>query len=282
MNERASLVEQYAIRGWYCFPLKVGGKQPATRSGLYAGTDDLVTLRRWWKNIDYNIGINCAASGLVVVDLDIDKENPSSWYDQGGPLPGMTWWTNVCDNLGVEPFETYSVCTASGGLHLYYELPEGVTVRSRNGFLAPLVDIKSNGGYVVAAGSETEVGPYEWTGLSNVVLECPSWLLGLVVDPPVTEEDIRERLHRRVAYTKAIDKDHVAVIRKAAERLLPTQEGERNEMLNKIAYGLYMSSPEYLVDEVERELVRCASARGLKEREIRDTLRSARRAARGD
>jgi hypothetical protein len=274
MNERASLVEQYAQRGWACFPLKPGGKQPATRSGVYAGTDDLVTLRRWWKNTDYNIGINCGASNLVVVDLDIDKEDGNSLHS------GIGWWTETCARLDVEPFDTYAVVTASGGLHLYYELPDGVTVRSKNGVLAHLVDIKSNGGYVVAAGSEVDGNLYEWTEDSNVTLQCPSWLLGLVVDHEPSAEEIMERNARHVELAKNLSDDPVSTIRRRAERLASTPQGSRNETLNVIAFSLFEVSDPQLEQVIWDELTSAGLRAGLSEREINDTLRSAQRAAR--
>src|SRR4249919_274053 len=247
MNERASLVEQYAQRGWACFPLKPGGKQPATRSGVYAGTDDLVTLRRWWKNTDYNIGINCGASNLVVVDLDIDKEGV-------GQESGVSWWLETCSRVGEDPWGTYSVVTASGGLHLYYELPESALIRSRNGVLAPLVDIKSNGGYVVAAGSEVDGHVYEWTELTNVVAPAPIWLMAIVMDHEPTPEEQRAKLEARVRFTSDLENDPVAVIRKRAERLASTPTGNRNETLNAIAFSLFEASSENLIDVIEDEL----------------------------
>jgi hypothetical protein len=274
MNERASLVEQYAQRGWACFPLKPGGKQPATRSGVYAGTDDLVTLRRWWKNTDYNIGINCGASNLVVVDLDVDK-------DGNGQESGVSWWLESCSRLNENPWGTYSVVTTSGGLHLYYELPEGIVVRSKNGVLAPLVDIKSNGGYVVAAGSEVDGHLYEWTELSNVVKLAPKWLLGLVVDHEPSPEEVRAKLESKVRLTSDLDGNYMEVIRRRCERLLTTPAGQRNETLNAVAFSLFEASPDSLQAEIENELTQYGMACGLGEREIRDTIRSALRAARG-
>jgi hypothetical protein len=256
------------------FPLKVGEKQPGTRSGLYAGTDDLVTLRRWWKNTDYNIGINCGASGLVVVDLDVDKE--------GNDLSaGINWWITVCDRLGEEPFTTYSVLTPSGGLHLYFELPAGATVRSRNGMLATHVDVKSNGGYVVAAGSSTDVGDYVWIEPNNEVALAPKWLLDLVVDHEPTPEEAQERHDRRVNLAQHLSTDAIGIIRYRAERLTTTPQGQRNETLNAIAYSLFeVSSPELEIVIID-ELTSAGLRAGLGEHEIRDTLRSALRASNG-
>jgi hypothetical protein len=61
----------------------------------------------------------------------------------------LTGGSRFAIRLGEEPFTTYSVVTPSGGLHLYFELPAGATVPSKNGVLATHVDIKSNGGYVL-------------------------------------------------------------------------------------------------------------------------------------
>jgi hypothetical protein len=276
MNERASLVEQYAMRGWSVFPCKVGEKQPATRSGLYAGTDDLVKLRFWWGKHDYNIGINCGVSGVVVVDLDVDKKHEDDLS------AGINWWITVCDRLGEEPFTTYSVITPSGGLHLYFELPEGVTVPSKNGVLATHVDIKSNGGYVLAAGSIIETGDYEWIEPINEVMPAPDWLLAMVVEREPTQEEREERLRHRVQLTSNIVDDPMKAIRRRTERVLTAAPGQRNETLNAVAFSLFEAAPAHLLDMIWTELEQCGSAVGLSAAEIRDTLRSAYRAARGE
>jgi len=55
------------------------------------------------------------------------------------------------------PQETMIVETGSGGYHYYFKYDEGMTNKAR---IKELVDIRSEGGYVVAAGSESEKGKY--------------------------------------------------------------------------------------------------------------------------
>lgn len=109
---------------WSLFPCRPQGKEPW---GKYAphGHNSASANPDMWVDVPANAnwGINCAKSGLVVVDVD------------SGPIP------DFCP-------PTYTVKTGRGW-HLYYLAEEGVTYR---GTLGEGIDVKHNG-YVIAAGS---------------------------------------------------------------------------------------------------------------------------------
>jgi hypothetical protein len=266
-SDRKSLVEGYVQRGWFIFPCKVGGKQPATRSGLYAATNDLVTVRRWWKRTDYNIGINCGASGLCVVDLD--------------PPNGVTRWLDMCMKFGTDAMDTYAVGTPRLGLHLYYRLPAGRKAKSSNGQIAEGVDIKSDGGYVVAAGSVLDGREYEAQD-ERELTELPGWLLTMVEKRDATEDEKIEKAMNRAVVQQQMRDQPNDVIKRRLDRLLSATSGARNETLNEVAYGLFLASDDSQLGLVETELIAAGLAVGLTNREIRDTLKSAMRSAMRD
>src|SRR5688572_27901791 len=51
----------------------------------------------------------------------------------------------------------YEVVTGRGGRHLFYSIPEGAEIRNSAGKIAPGVDVRGVGGYVVAAPSRTVI-----------------------------------------------------------------------------------------------------------------------------
>jgi hypothetical protein len=108
----------------------------------------------WEFTIDANIGIK-TGEGLAVIDVD-----PRS----GGALDPA--WP-----------ETLTARTPSGGYHLYF----GVVGRVRNSasVLAPGVDVRGDGGYVVGPPSVTEVGEYTWEHIRPIA-PAPAGLF----DPP--------------------------------------------------------------------------------------------------
>lgn len=63
-----------AARGWRVLPVASGGKQPLGHlvpHGWHEVTSDAPTVRRWWTAAPAaNIGVACAPSALVVVDVD--------------------------------------------------------------------------------------------------------------------------------------------------------------------------------------------------------------------
>lgn len=147
---------EYAARGWAVFPLAPGHKEPLIPreeggKGFKDATTDTKMIREWWaKYPTAGIGIATGevSGGLLVIDLDNKKGNNApeglkKWAAMNGPLP-----------------ETLTVKTPSGGgRHLYYHAD--VVLSSRAG-VRPGVDVRANGGYVVAPPSVFNGRHYRW------------------------------------------------------------------------------------------------------------------------
>lgn len=211
---RGDIAVSMAIRDWAVFPLKPMSKAPATRSGFYAGTTDLVTIRRYWSQKDWNIGIWCGESRLVVIDFDIKPEKGD---------PGITWWLTICDAAGFDPEATYNVTTPRGGMHAYFVSDE--LYPPRVGWPAPNVDIRAGLSYVAGHGSETELGMYEHFGADSPI-EMPRWL-HLALEPRVVE--VKSALVQKAADTKDGYRPAVEGIYRVLRDAI---EGERNNTLN--------------------------------------------------
>lgn len=149
------------------FPCRPNSKAPATPHGFQDATTNTARLEAWWGVSDggetrpLNLAIATGrASGLWVVDLDGEEglETLEALEAEHGPLP-----------------PTVTVATPSGGQHLYFRLPEGVEVRSRARVL-PGVDVRGDGGYVLAPPSTVDGRHYRWLRLGEVA-DPPEWLL---------------------------------------------------------------------------------------------------------
>lgn len=141
---------EYARLGFRVMPLRPRAKVPATEHGCKDATTDEDTIRNWWTLWPRaNIGI-ATGEGLVVVDIDNDKDKGKTGSDS------LRTWERAHGELP----ETVTCLTGSGGVHLYYWSPE----QYRNAAsLLPDVDIRADGGYVVAPPSVHPNGrTYEW------------------------------------------------------------------------------------------------------------------------
>ncbi|WP_433699077.1 bifunctional DNA primase/polymerase [Nocardiopsis sp. CA-288880] len=120
-----------------------------TCHALYAATDDLDRIDAMLaRHPDGLLAIRTGAvSNLVVIDVD--------------PPEGLATLANM-KRAGVIR-ETAAVRTGSGGWHLFYQHPGG-KVLSGAGKAGPKVDVKADGGYVVAPPSiHPRTGqPYTW------------------------------------------------------------------------------------------------------------------------
>lgn len=167
------LASEYFDRGWGVIPLS--GKRPALSSWLRFQTEraSLNELREWFRGESQaNIGIVTGKlSGLVVVDCDT-PEDAQYWREQFPETP-------------------LSVRTGGGGAHFYYRYPAGEEIGNRVGLLSRRIDLRGEGGYVVAPSSKHPNGTfYEWLSVSEVTRELPYFSTDWILEKQ-TEGDIR-------------------------------------------------------------------------------------------
>lgn len=146
------------------------GKHPRIKNGVKQATTDLNRIRHWFTRwTSANMGIATGkASGFFV--LDVDGEEGQTSLDAlevvYGKLP-----------------ETVEAITGSGGRHILFKYTEGFG--NSASALAVGLDIRTDGGYIVAAPSNHKSGKrYEWEASSYPVgqdavpiAEAPEWLL---------------------------------------------------------------------------------------------------------
>lgn len=184
----------YYNKRWGVIPLKHKSKTPKLPKdhGLLHRIADEQEL----ESFDFqNVGIvTGAVSGIMVLDIDDEESAENFLEEQGYELP-----------------ETVSAKTPNGK-HYYFSYPAGHAVGNKIKSL-PGMDVKGDGGYVVAPPSivskevtdrkgikSTVEGSYEWINSpDNVELaECPQWLLDELRRQPerstqqIVEEEIPE------------------------------------------------------------------------------------------
>lgn len=127
------------------------GKHPRTARGLTDATMVSDKIKAFWTAApDANVGIATGLSDLVVVDVDPRHDGDESL-------------AVLRAAIGAECFETVTALTGGGGQHLYYRAPESLDIRNSAGLLGPGLDVRANGGYVLAPPSSHASGnPYRW------------------------------------------------------------------------------------------------------------------------
>lgn len=159
-------------RGGEC-PEKQRGKHPRLGGWQTHASADERQVDQWWTEWPgAGIGVATGAASRVWV-LDCDGEEALAWYKEQSRRHGVT--------------RTIGVRTGRGR-HFWWVYPsEGVTIRNAQG-IAPGVDVRGEGGYVIAPPTRHRSGPrYEWLRTGAYVeapVEAPAWLLELVKERP--------------------------------------------------------------------------------------------------
>lgn len=199
-------------------------KTPLTSNGFKNATRFQHIVNRWWSDWpEAAVGIPTGeAAGFFVLDID----------NKPGGANGFEWLDEMEAEHGPLP-ETARVSSPNGGLHIYFKYVAGTRNR---GTLGAGADIRSEGGYVLAAGSVMSDGrAYRWSepcdGIPPIA-DAPQWLLDLVVRKvaPATST-IAPTTQTNSAYVNA------AVDRELAD-LASTGMGNRNNALNDCAFNL--------------------------------------------
>jgi Bifunctional DNA primase/polymerase, N-terminal len=245
-------VLEWLGRGFAVFPLKPKSKVPLgalVPSGFKDATRAPEKVGEWWtKHPNANIGIATGA-GCFVVDLD-------------GP-DAERWFINACGRHGDCP-PTLSART-SRGWHLFFR--SDAEIPCSTGMLAPGVDIKGAGGYIVAAPSIHPTGAV-YTIVRDLPLAlAPRWLVDLAVPDPVPE---------RAPMPPLVLRGEDAQLRALAGiiRIVATaSKGERNRIAFWAACRLGEMVRDGLISAGEAEdiLIQTAARAGLPAREARLT-----------
>ena len=153
------------------FPCEPGGKRPLTADGFLEATTEEGRLRRWWGRWpEANVAIPTGErSGLLVLDVDAGEGVGS---------------IALLELTRGQPPKTARAATGGGGMHLYFRYPSPQElraaglyteeVRNSQGLLGDGLDVRGEGGYVVAPPSST-LRAYRWSDRSSPAEA--SWLL---------------------------------------------------------------------------------------------------------
>ena len=243
LDHRAAQILSLAVRGWHLFPATAGGKQPLIADWPNQATRDEARLRFWLKRFSgCNWGVATGPDSGVFV-LDVDGE------------PGLDALANLEFQGCVLP-KTLMTRTWRG-THAYFQWPSsGTVIRNSAGKLAPGLDVRGTGGYVIVPPSVHPSGTaYEFTDEDAPIACAPEWLLGLL------------------AQTSAAPERPLSVAQTRSESI---PEGQRNQTLMSLSGG--MRRKGMTLTAIEAALLaenaeRCAPP--LPEREVKTIARSA-------
>ena len=147
-----------ASLGFKVFPLLENKKIPYIKQWEDNATTEKNQIHAWWSSYP-NANIGISTKGLVVVDVDFKNEK-----DGFKTLNNLKKYNNLPDTLMQK--------TASGSLHLFFksEKPYGNKVNLWEG-----IDIRADGGFVVAHGSTIGRGTYEMD-FTHEIADLPEWI----------------------------------------------------------------------------------------------------------
>lgn len=236
--ELALSVAKYTANGWRVFPVAPGQKTPAVSGWQTFDAGDPTNIDTWWGVNFYNVGVQTGrASGIIVLDIDPRHDGDESLRElenRFGKLP-----------------DTVRVLTANGGVHYYFSCPTGEVRNGARIYGLSGVDVRGDGGYVVAPPSALDSGgEYTWDAGSPA---APALVPGWIVD--------RGRAANPVAATGE-----------------PFPEGTRNDTLARIAgslrrYGVSEETTLSTLMKINAE--KCSPP--LEQREVELIARSIRR-----
>lgn len=187
------------------------GKHPRTGNGVDNATTDTEQIKAWWRKYP-TANIGGAMGGeprILAVDIDPRSGGDASLHDLTEAHSGQ--W-----------LETKRHKTGSGGWHLFYTIPEGVTFRK--GKLAPGIDLKYTGGYVVLPPSIHLSGSNYAIEEQRDAASAPVWMLEELTRTPDVQPSVVVNFQERQQKSNG-----------TAARFFGG--GERNDGLRDVACG---------------------------------------------
>ncbi len=154
------------------------GKHPRTAKGCLDASRDPERIKRWWQQWPQaNIGLATGEASACVV-LDIDPR-----HGGGAGLAELRDRIEIPETLAIE--------TGSGGAHLYFTY-EGADIKNSAGKLGEGLDVRGQGGYVVAPPSLHQSGNRYRISNDARVAPLPDALKDLMLAPPAPVSNVSQ------------------------------------------------------------------------------------------
>lgn len=257
----------HASAGYAVFPCGPD-KKPRVRWRDESATDHAI-IQRWWEQWpDSLVGLDLAKSDTLVIDCD----------RHGGP-DGVEAWELMCIEHGYDTSRNYVVNTPSGGQHIYFQQDANRRLGNGKGSLPEGIDVRGNGGYVVAAGSALPDGrSYVIANQGNPqgLPVIPAWLKAYIIkrQPDPAPDNVLQT--RYEVPTDSERRYATAALKEEADKVRMSVEGTRNNTLNTAAFNVGTLIGAGWIDEYDAtsELEVAAFMCGLDSNEITPTIQS--------
>jgi hypothetical protein len=210
---------EYLEMGFSVIPVKLD-KKPVLPSWVeyQKRKPTRAEVSNWFTGYDNIAGvaiITGAVSGLVVLDLE-----------------------EGADITGLEIPHTPTAKTGGGGRHGYFKHP-GFQVKNSAKQLGPKIDVRGDGGYVVAPPSISSKGAYEWLiDLDTPLAPMPEWLVKKPQASAEIQRDDSAANKILPADAKPIEQDKTW-----GDILRGVEEGRRHDSATRIAGKLLRHFP---------------------------------------
>ncbi|MFE4873522.1 bifunctional DNA primase/polymerase [Streptomyces sp. NPDC056682] len=226
--------------------------------GVHDATTDPSAVRALFATAPWatGYGIACGRPPHHLIGIDLDTKPPAA--DSTAALQHL-----ALGHLFTIP-ETVVVITPSGGRHIWLTGPPDAVVPNSASRLAPGIDIRGSGGYLVGPGSLSSRGLYRLApGTAHLgPAPCPRALLDLLTPP------------RRLQHSQHAQRYDGHQGQGLVQFVLAAQEGQRNTRLFWAACRAYENG---IGEELAAALTTAAIRTGLTEHEARATIASAAR-----
>ncbi|MFI1183245.1 bifunctional DNA primase/polymerase [Streptomyces sp. NPDC020799] len=260
--------------------------------GVLAATADAERITAWWERTPKaGVGIAAGPSGLVILDVDCHGGTPPEDPEllPGLDLPHGLAPSSIVDGRDVlallcearrapypEGDHTLTVRTPTGGVHIWFRSPTGMTWRPLAGALGWQLDVRAGSSYAVAPGTVTRAGAYTVQGRCRMVAELPAWLAR---DLDRTGHRVRAERPRVVLpwRSRLIGTGYIAsAVRGELSAVAEAQPGTRNGTLNRAAFrlGTLLAPANLDRGQVADALLEAARHAGLPDREAEAAIRS--------
>jgi hypothetical protein len=235
--------------------------------GIHDASSDPDRIRAMFEAARHatGYGIACGQPPHYLIGLDLDRKND---------VDGVWELRRLCARRGISVPRTVIIRTPTGGYHAWWTGPADVKVPNRAGHMAPGIDVRGSGGYLVGPGSRSVRGLYTLASDPDdiTVRPIPEQLLQLMT----ADKERPRKASGTPARTWAMSGGRALV--GLVRHVLDAPQGTRNNRLFWAACKAFehAAAGRLDADQAEAALLQAAIEAGLPDKEAEATLQSAR------